>query len=309
MATKPPILRPGDTVGIVTLGSPLYPNIIDQGVQGLRNIGFQVVLGQHVYAQTGFLAGTDQQRAADLMDMFHNDNVRMIISSRGGVGVAGILPYLDFDFIRSHPKIVSGYSDITILLNVLYQFADLITFNSLLLFDFASSAPSYKFDQFFAATSTTTAPRRIENPPGTPLVSRVPGNVTGPIVGGNLTSFIGTLGTPFEIDTTNKILFLEETHAPINTVYRYLLQLNMAGKFNDCVGILLGECTRCPSAYQTSYEDLITSFVVPLGKPLMTNLDSAHGYYKAAVPIGATVNLNTVDNTLTIMEPTVSVSS
>ncbi|GGL41695.1 S66 peptidase family protein [Sporolactobacillus putidus] len=309
MATKPPILRPGDTVGIATLGSPLYPNIINQGIQGLQNMGFQVVVGRHVYDETGFLAGTDQERASDLMDLFYNDDVKMIISSRGGVGVAGILSYLDFDFIRSHPKIVSGYSDITILLNCLYQFANLIAFNSLLLFDFSPNTPSYNFDQFFTATSTTTAPRPIENPPGIPLVSRVPGNVTGPLVGGNLTSFIGTLGTRFEIDTTNKILFLEETHAPANTVYRYFNHLKMAGKFNDCSGILIGECTRCPTAYQTSYEDVINTILVPLGKPLMTNITSAHGYYKAAMPIGATVNLNTVDNTLTVLEPTVVAAS
>lgn len=309
MATKPPMLRPGDTVGIATLGSPLDPNVINQGIQGLQNMGFQVVVGRHVYAQTGFLAGTDQERASDLMDLFHNDDVKMIISSRGGVGVAGILPYLDFDFIRSHPKIVSGYSDVTILLNCLYQFADLIAFNSLLLFDFSPNTPSYNYNQFFAATSTTAASRTIENPPGIPLVSRIPGNVTGPLVGGNLTSFVGTLGTQFEIDTTNKILFLEETHAPANTVYRYFSHLKLAGKFDDCSGILIGECTRCPNAYQTSYEDLITSVLVPLGKPLMTNITSAHGYYKAAMPIGATINLNTVNNTLTVLEPTVSATS
>ncbi|RYM06073.1 LD-carboxypeptidase [Sporolactobacillus sp. THM7-7] len=309
MAVKPPILRPGDTVGIVTLGSPLDPDVINQGIQVLENMGFRVVLGEHIYARNGFLAGTDEERAADLMAMFENEAVRMIMPSRGGVGVAGILPYLDFPFIHNHPKIISGYSDITVLLNALYQFSDLITFNSLLLFDFRAGTPSYNFDQFFTATSTIMVPRPIENPPGMPLVSRVPGNVTGPIVGGNLTSLIGTLGTPFEIDTANKILFLEETHEPINTVYRYLLQLKMAGKFDNCAGILLGECTRCPVAYQTSYEDLITSFVVPLGKPLMTHLSSAHGYNKTAVPIGATAQLNTIDNTLTILEPTVEVVS
>ena len=309
MATKPPILQPGDTVGVVTMGSPLYPDVINQGIQGLQNMGFKVVVGQNAYAETGFLAGTDQQRASDLMAMFYNDNIKMIISSRGGVGVAGILPHLDFDYIRSHPKIVSGYSDVTILLNCLYQFADLIAFNSLLLFDFTPNKPGYNYDQFFTATSTTTAPRPIENPPGIPLVSRVPGNVTGPLVGGNLTSFIGTLGTQFEIDTTNKILFLEETHAPINTVYRYINHLKLAGKIDDCSGILIGECTNCPTAYQTSYEDLITNVIVPFGKPLMTNITSAHGYYKAAMPIGATVNLDTVNNKLTVMEPTVSTPS
>ncbi|MFD1396781.1 LD-carboxypeptidase [Kroppenstedtia eburnea] len=306
MATRPPILQPGDTIGIVTLGSPLDASVIDARVQTLQGMGFQVVLGEHVYAQNGFLAGTDQERASDLMNMFRNEQVKMILPSRGGVGVAGVFPYLDFDTIRRHPKIVTGYSDITGLLNVLYQYADLITFQSLLLIDFQLATPAYNFDQFFAAVSTFISPRSIQNPPGVPLMSRVPGNVTGPLVGGNLLSFIDTLGTPFEIDTRDKILVLEETHEPINKVYRHLNHLKLAGKFDDCIGVIMGECTGCQVAYGKSYEDLINEFLVPLGKPLLTHLTTAHGTYKAALPIGARVNLNTYNNTLTVLEPTVS---
>lgn len=306
MATRPPILLPGDTIGIVTLGSPLAASVINAGITTLMNLGFKVVIGQYVYAANGFLAGSDQERASDLMAMFENDQVKAIISTRGGVGVAGILPYLDYSFIQSHPKIVSGYSDVTVLLNVLYQYADLITFQSLLLLDFTLATPAYNYGQFFTATSTLTSPRPIQNPPGIPLMSLVPGNVMGPIVGGNLTSFIGSLGTPFEIDTKGKILLIEETHEPINTVYRYLNHLRLAGKFQDCAGIIMGQCTECQVAYGKSYQDLINEFVVPLGKPLMTNLTTAHGIYKAAIPIGAIANLNTMNSTLTVLEPTVS---
>lgn len=306
MATRPPILQPGDTIGIVTLGSPLEASVIDARISTLLDMKFKVVLGQYVYAQNGFLAGTNQERAADLMAMFENDQVKIILPTRGGVGIAGILPYLDYETIRRHPKIVTGYSDMTILLNVLYQYADLITFNSLMLIDFTLATPPYNFNQFFAATSTLTSPRPITNPPNIPLVSRVPGNVTGPIVGGNLASFVDNLGTPFEIDTRNRILFLEETHEPMNKVYRYMNHLKLAGKFDDCIGIILGECTNCQVAYGQTYEDLIEEFIVPLGKPLMTNLTSAHGTYKTAIPIGAIANLNTMNNTFTILEPTVS---
>ncbi|MBW8347891.1 LD-carboxypeptidase [Bacillus sp. IITD106] len=305
MAMRPPILLPGDTIGIVTLGSPLEASVINARIQTLLNMGFKVVLGQSVYANNGLLAGTDQERADDLMNMFENNEVKMILATRGGVGVFGILPYLDYETIRLHPKIVTGYSDMTILLNALYQYANLITFHSLMLIDFQLATPPYNFDQFFAATSTLMSPRPILNPPGVPLVSRVPGSVSGPIVGGNLASFVDNLGTPFEIDTLNKILFLEEIHDPINTVYRYMNHLKLAGKFDDCIGIILGECTNCLISHGTSYEDLINEFIVPLGKPLMTNLATAHGTYKAAIPIGATVNLNTINNTLTVLEPTV----
>ncbi len=306
MAMKPRQLQRGDTIGIVTLGSPLEANIINEGINTLRNMGFQVVVGDYVYAANGFLAGTPQQQASDLMNMFRNPQVKLILPTRGGVGVASILPFLDFNVIKSNPKIVSGYSDITILLNVLYQFADLVTFQSLMLLDFRQRTPSYNYNQFFNSVTQLTAPWPINNPPAIPLVSKVAGNVTGPIVGGNLTSFVGSLGTPYEIDTKGKILFLEDTHEPVNTIFRYLNHLKLAGKFDDCIGIIMGECTECQPAYGKTYENVIDEFLVPLGKPLMVNLASAHGYYKAAIPLGVNVNMNTVNRTLTVMEPAVS---
>lgn len=307
MPIRPPILQKGDTVGIVTLGSPLAANIINERIEYLKAMGLNVLLGQFVYAQDGFLAGTDEQRASDLMRMFQDEQVKMILPTRGGTGVAGILPYLDYNVIQNNPKIITGYSDITVLLNVLYEIVGLITFHSLLLIDFKSNTPSYNFDQFFSATSLYSLTRPILNPPGVPLISRVPGNVTGPLVGGNLTSFVDTLGTPFEIDTRGKILVLEETHEPTNTVYRYLNHLKLAGKFHDCIGIIMGECTGCQAAYGKSYEDIIKEFIVPLSKPLITNLATGHGVYKAALPIGATVNLDSVNSSITVVEPTVSV--
>lgn len=306
MAIRPPILRVGDTIGIVTLGSPRDAYTIDRGIQTLKNMGFQVEVGKYVYSSMGYVAATPQQRAEDLMNMFENPEVRAIIPSRGGVGVADIIPYLDFSVINHNPKIITGYSDITVLLNVLYIWSDLITFHSLLLLDFRDTTPAYNFDQFFTATSTLTSPRLLENPSEMPLISRVPGNVTGPIVGGNLVSFLDTLGTPFEVDTKGKILLIEETHEAVSHVYRHFMHLVRAGKVEDCAGIIMGQCSNCEASYGKTYDDMITEVVVPLGKPLMTNLASGHGYYKMAIPIGAVANLNTYNNTLTVMEPTVS---
>ena len=306
MIIRPPMLKSGDTFGIVTLGSPLDPVEIDERIAFVKSHGFRVVIGDSVYANDGYLAGTDQNRAADLMRMYQNPAVNAILPVRGGVGVAGILPYLDYGFIAEHPKIITGYSDITILLNVLNQLTEQITFHSLLLLDFRDSTPAYNFEQFLSAVASTAAPRQILNPPEMPPMSgRVPGNVTGPLVGGNLTSFVGTLGTPYDISTKGKILFLEETHEPVNTVFRYINHLKLAGKFDDCIGILIGECTNCTDEYGKTYEDLIVESLIPLGKPLVTGLASGHGKYKAAIPIGAIVNLNAIDGTLTVMHPTV----
>ncbi|GIP37147.1 peptidase S66 [Paenibacillus sp. J31TS4] len=308
MANLPVLLNRGDTIGIVTLGSPLSADVIDSRLRLLQGMGFSVKLGRYVYAQNGFLAGTDQERASDLMAMFLDPQVKLILPTRGGVGVAGILPYLDYASIAAHPKLLSGYSDITVLLNVLAQTAGLITLQSLLLLDFRSDTPSYNYDQFFAATSVLSATRQIRNPADMPLVGRVPGRVTAPLVGGNLTSFVDTLGTPYEIDTKGKILLLEDTHEPVNTIFRYLNHLKLAGKLADCAGIVMGQCTACEDAYGVSYSRLIDEFLVPLGKPLLVNLASAHGLYKAAIPIGALVELDATNAALTVMQPTIRLS-
>ncbi|MGB4438942.1 MAG: LD-carboxypeptidase, partial [Sedimentibacter sp.] len=230
MAIRPPILRTGDTIGIVTLGSPRDEFTINSRIQFLENIGFNVVVGKYVYSSAGFVAATPQQRASDLMSMFENPEVKAIIPTRGGVGVADIIPYLDYPTINRSPKIITGYSDITVLLNVLYIWANIITFHSLLLIDFRETTPAYSFNQFFSATSTISS-RRLDNPPENPLISRIQGNVIGTIVGGNLTSFVDTLGTPFEVDTRGRILFIEETHESISRVYRLISHLIHAGKF------------------------------------------------------------------------------
>lgn len=305
MAIKPPILQRGDTIGIVTLGSPLDASIIDARIQTIEDMGFNVVVGKYAYAYGGIVAATAQQRAEDLMSMFENRSVKMILPTRGGTGVKDILPYLNYTIINNNPKIVTGYSDITILLNILYQFSNLITFQSLLLIDFSTNTPTYNFNHFYSATSTLSSPRVIQNPPGMQQISLIKGNVRGPIVGGNLTSFVDTLGTPYEIDTAGKILVIEETHEATNVIYRYLTHLIMARKFQDCVGVVMGQCTNCSISYSTTYNDLITGVIAPLGKPLMTNVSTAHGYYKAAIPIGANVNLDTYNNRLTVLEPTV----
>ncbi|WP_223700051.1 S66 peptidase family protein [Sutcliffiella deserti] len=306
MAISPPLLQTGDTIGLISPGSPLDANIINTRAQTLIDMGFNVVYGTNVYSFEGIVSSPAPRRAEDLMNMFINPDIKAILPTRGGTGVQSLLPYLDFDVIRNNPKILSGYSDITVLLNSLYQFSNLITFHGLMLVNFTLDTPTYNFNQFFEAVSTITSPRQLNNPPSMILRSLVPGDVSAPIVGGNLTSIVNTLGTPYEIDTKGKILFIEDINTPSNTIYRYLSQLSLAGKFDDCVGIIMGECTNCTVSYGKSYDDLINEWLLPLGKPLMTNLATGHGYYKTTIPIGVMVNLNTVANTITILEPAVS---
>lgn len=296
----PPMLQKGDTIGIVTLGSSVKPSHIQRGLTLLTTKGYQILLGKNVYAND-FPASSPQQRAAELMGMFTNSNVSMIIGSRGGTGVADILPYLDYTIIQQNPKILVGYSDLSILLNVINHFTGLITYNAPMTHDFDPDAPSFNLEQFFTAITTPVVPRLISNPPHMPLISKVLGKAVGPIVGGNLTSIVGSLGTPFEIDTRGKILFLEDINENSTRIYRFLTHLLRAGKLHDASGIIMGECTKCQAEYNTTYEQIIEKLLIPLDRPLLTNLATGHGEYKVTIPIGAMVSLNTEDRTIKIL--------
>src|SRR5207248_6348280 len=130
MPIRPERLRPGDTIGIIAPASPPPdPKTIDRAAERLRGLGFAVNLGRHVRKRCGFLAGSDRERAGDLMQMFGNPEVKAIVCLRGGYGTARLLDLLDYNLIRANPKIFVGYSDITSLHCALLKKANLISFH------------------------------------------------------------------------------------------------------------------------------------------------------------------------------------
>lgn len=296
----PPCIQKGDTIGIVTLGSPSKDEEIKRGTAVLTEMGYKVHLGEHILSQE-FPAAPPKVRATDLMQMFLNPKVKMILGSRGGTGVADILVHLDYKQIKQNPKILAGYSDFSILLNAVNQQTGLITYNTPMLLDLHPETPEFTINQLIQAISTRNKPYTLTNPSQMPLVCKVKGKAVGPLVGGNLTSIIGSLGTPFEINTNGKILFLEEINEYSTQIYRLLTHLIHAGKFRDVSGIILGEFTKCPTEYDTPYEQIVEKLLVPLGKPLLMNLATGHGKYKATLPIGALVRLDTESGAITIL--------
>ena len=130
---KPPALHTGDTVGLVSSASRAFPNEqIKESIERLQALGLKVVLGQSVYQQNGYFAGSDQQRAADINQMFANPKVKGIFEVRGGWGSSRILPYLNYKLIQQHPKVFIGFSDITALLLAIHKKTGLVTFHGTL---------------------------------------------------------------------------------------------------------------------------------------------------------------------------------
>ncbi|MEL6471456.1 MAG: LD-carboxypeptidase [Cyanobacteria bacterium J06623_4] len=315
-AIKPPILRPGDTIGLVAPASHAYePEHIQIAKETMESYGFQVVLGQHIADKHGYLAGRDEDRAADLHDMFRRPDIKGIATFQGGYGCARLLPLLDYDLIRQNPKVIIGHSDITSLLLAIYRQTGLITFHgSSGLTGVGNYAKAHFRDAIMSAQPVGSTAQPPKTPPNqvernNRLITLVPGRATGELIGGNLSLFVNLLGTPYEPDTTGKILFLEEVAEEPYAVDRMLTQILLAGKFQDAAGIALGHFVDCfPSdgvIQSFSVEEVLRDRLIPTGKPTLYNLMFGHVEENAVLPIGARATLDATEKTLSIIESAV----
>jgi muramoyltetrapeptide carboxypeptidase len=277
--------------------------------------GLRVELGTHVRAQYGYLAGRDEQRAADINTMFRRSDIRGIVTFSGGYGCSRLLPLLDYEQMRRSPKVVIGHSDVTALLLAIYAKTGIIGFHGS---SGLTGVGPYAREHFRRAIMSTRRLGQIAQPPITPageverrnrLITLVPGVARGPLIGGNLTLVTNLMGTPYEPDTRGKILFLEDVGEEPYRIDRMLTQLWLGGKLQDAAGIALGHFTNCvpkdyqPSFWQTfSLEQILRDRFSSLGRPCLYNLMFGHVRDNAVVPIGAIATLDASRQTLTVEE-------
>ncbi len=283
----------GDTIGIISPASPEKPEAIKNGIEFLKNLGFKIREGAHLYDRWGYLAGSDKERAQDLMDMFMDKDVDMLLCIRGGYGSMRILPLLDYEIIKNNPKIFMGFSDITALLNVFADRCGLVTFHGPMGSSNISDEETLK--NFLFTIMKASPPYGIEAPPGIPLQSEVPGTAEGILAGGNMSLISCTLGTPYEINFKDKILFLEDVNEEPYAIDRILTQLLLAGKLQQCRGFILGQFKGCSlQHYERSLtlEEVFRDRIYSLNKPTVSNFQSGHSYPKLTLPIGAKAKID-----------------
>lgn len=300
-------LKFGDTIGIISPASPESYDKIQQSISVISDLGFKVKTGNHVYDKLGHLAGTDKSRADDIMDAFLDDNIDMILCMRGGYGTMRLLPYLQFDVIMQNPKIFIGYSDITTLLNSFSSKSSLITFHGPMLTSDWSNENT--IDSFLFTLMEGTHPFCIENPFDTPLISNTDAEVQGELVGGNLSLICSTIGTPYEINTENKILFIEEVGEEPYAVDRMLTHLLLANKLQRCKGLLLGQFTDCTLPHyerSLTLDEVLQDRLFSMNKPILSNFMTGHGNPKLTLPIGANINLDCKNRKIHVLEAVVS---
>lgn len=309
---KPHILKPGATVGIVAPASPLYnKSDLLRGAEALEDMGFRPLFGKTVYKRREYLAGTDQERAADINSMFLNKKVDAIFVTQGGYGSARILKYLDFTSMRKNPKIFLGFSDITIIHLAIRKKTNLVTFHGPGMAGLNNSDLTEYRKEYLLKALTKTEPVGEIRPNNQKqyIHSVYPGQVEAEIIGGNLSLICASLGTPWEIDTKGKILFFEELDTEPWMVDDMLTHLSNAGKFEEVVGVVVGECVNCiPFSHHPGFpvtfslEDIIAEFLEPLKIPAIYGLPMGHTKDMATFPMGCKAFLDADEKKLMITE-------
>lgn len=298
-------LKIGNTIGVICPASGQDRDTIDKKIMVLENLGFNVKLGSHIYDINGYLAGSDENRCDDLMTMFTDDSVDMIMCFRGGYGSMRILNNIDFKVIKKNPKIFIGYSDITALLNAIYFKTNLITFHGPMV---GSNLEGSTLTSFMETFTTNNKLLTIGNPENIPMKTFGNGCATGIIVGGNLSIICATLNTPYAIDFRDKILFIEEVNEEPYSLDRMLCQLTLANKLSQCKGFILGQFKNCNNSNgdkKLTLENVLDKYIFSLNKPTIYNFMSGHDTPKLTLPIGAKCTLDVKSPCIKILESVV----
>lgn len=304
-------LKFGDTLGFIApSGAVRTEGAIERAVEETKRMGFKVKLGESAGQKYGYLSGSDEVRARDINTMFADDEVDAIVCLRGGYGAMRILDKLDYDLIAKHPKIFMGFSDITALHIALLNRCNLATFHGPMAAANWAGKPLDDFsrESMYRALMNAEPVGELVNPPEYPKETVNPGQAEGLLVGGNLMLIASSLGTPWEIDTKDRIIFIEEVGERTYCVDRMLTQLRLAGKFDDCAGVVFGDFADCPIEYPEfglSLEEIIRDVVAPCGKPIFTGLRCGHCTPKLTLPFGVKCRMDADACTLTVLESAV----
>lgn len=317
---KPPVLRPGATLGIVAPASPNFNRgDIKRAEAVLRGHGFSLSLGEHVLDRRGYLAGTDADRAADFMRVWCDPNVDGVLCLRGGYGSPRMVDRLDYERIAAQPKVFVGFSDITMLHLAIGQRANLVTFYgpNLMTFARAPASATYAQDAWLKAISSTEPLGAIARDPDDPWVETINGGIAeGELVGGCVTLLASAIGTPDDFDWRGKIVFLEDVNEEPYSIDSRLVQMLRAGKFDGIAGLVIGEHAGVePGEFRPafpsnlSFEDVIDDLLKPLGVPTIYGLPLGHGSHLATLPLGVRARLDADAGRLEVVESGVSAPS
>lgn len=312
---KPLRLKAGQTVGLISPAGVTYKTEdIEIVEETLDALGLKAKLGKHALNRYGYLAGSDEARAADVNTMFDDDSVDAVLCLRGGWGCNRILHLLDYDLIKKNPKIICGYSDITSLLLAIYARTGLVTFHGPVA---TSTWNKFTLDYFkkilFDGEMVT-----MENPKSRgdnlaqtedriELITK--GSTKGRLAGGNLSVLAAMVGSPYLPEWNNHIMFIEDTDESVYRVDRMLTQVKLAGILQKLAGFVFGKCTKCSAGEgfgSLTLEEVLRDHIAPLDIPAWYGSMIGHIEDKFTVPLGVEAEIDASTGTIRMLEPAVA---
>jgi muramoyltetrapeptide carboxypeptidase len=314
---KPPALPEQATIAVVAPASPPQTRSeIEQATAYFEARGHRVVFGPNHRKVHGYLAGTDEERAADLQWALSEPGIDMVHALEGGYGTARLHDLIDWGAI-GEPRIVCGFSDLTALHLFLAAHARWVTFYGPSFLRFTREKGDYELtkltEEWFHRAFRPEPLGRVFEDPEKPYVLTIgEGVVQAPLVGGCLTLLASSIGTPYEVETDGCVVMVEDLNNEIYLVDTAINHLIRAGKLDNAVGFVFG--TDVNLKYQTvpeaaestlSVEEVLDELIAPLGIPAIANVPVGHGKHMATMPLGATVRLDGGAKTLEVVEPAV----
>jgi muramoyltetrapeptide carboxypeptidase len=286
-------LQPGDGIALVAPSSPFEREPFERACRGLENLGYRLTPGKNILHKRGYLAGTEAERAQDLIHALSTPEISAIICIRGGYGSSRLLPWLPFAILRPTPKLFLGYSDATCMHAALGEKMGWTTFHGPNLIDMAD-APEVMDGVLQALSGYRDFSWSFEH-----HQVLKPGLATGPLLGGNLTCLCHLLGTSYFPNVQGALLLLEDRGEALYRLDRSLTQFKLAGVFDRIGGLLLGHFQECDDPRRVGA--MVLDQVRSWSFPVITGLPFGHGSPNEVIPLGCPFTLNTFEGTFRIV--------
>lgn len=307
MHILPPFVQPGDTIGIIAPAGQLRDKeVFYQGVQILRELGYQLKFPRDLWPGTSYLSDEDIKRAEEFNTLWADPSVKALICMRGGYGSLRMLPYIDLEQIRNSPKLLVGFSDITVLQNYIYEKTDVPSIHGPVVTSLATSdrITIHLLQQCLAGNYTAMLQEKhIEI-----LQGRSGGK--GILIGGNLASLTTLLATPYDTKWDDRFVLLEDTGEPMYRIDRMLTQLEYAGKFEKVAGILLGDFsvneTDSSIVKMRQHEQVwqrVLDIISSRDIPVLANVSTGHTSNNRPLLIGSQLSVLPGETRISITPP------
>lgn len=290
----PPYLKKGDTVAIIATARKISKEEIQPAVTFFESYGLSVLLGKNLFESSNQYAGTDLQRAEDLQWALNDKNIKAIIIARGGYGTIRLMEHVDFTEFKKCPKWVVGYSDVTVLHSAIHNIG-VATLHATMPLNFSKNQEATR-SLIKALLGKLTEIETEEN------YSNIEGTTSGKLVGGNLSLLYALSGTPYDIDTRDKILFIEDLDEYLYHLDRMMMQLKLSGKLSCLKGLIVGGMTDMKDnaiSFGKLPEEIILDAVKDYNYPVCFDFPAGHIDKNLAMYFGREVEL-TVNDTATL---------